>query len=140
MPLDHAALARHPFVRWTLVGALFSALGLALLHVFFVYWDFPYWLATAVQAELCTVLRFLVNDRWVFGHSRPTWSRLAQYHLANAAAFLVWWSIANLLQRAGVHHLLAAMLAAACSMLLSAAANFLWIWRKRGNTATVGPE
>jgi putative flippase GtrA len=131
MPLDHAKLARHPLVRWTIVGGVFAALGLGLLKLFFAVLHWPYWLSSALQAEICTVLRFLVNDRWVFNHHRPTWKRLWQYHLANAGGFAVWWVIANLLQRAGVHYLLSAILAAACSAGVSAASNFLWVWRKK---------
>jgi putative flippase GtrA len=131
MRINHAQLAKHPMVRWAIVGGLFAALGLALLKLFFVVLHWPYWLGTALQAEICTLLRFLVNDRWVFGHARPTRRRLWQYHVANAGGFVVWWIIANLLQRAGVHYLLAAILAAACSSGVGMASNFLWVWRKR---------
>ena len=131
MPIDHARLARHPMVRWSVIGGLFSVLGLGLLHVFFAIFHWPYWFATALQAELCTVLRFLVNDRWVFGERRPTWTRFVHYHIANAGSFAVWWGIANLLQWQGVHHLVAAILAAACSFGVSLVSNFFWVWRKR---------
>lgn len=131
MPINHAQLAKHPFVRWVVVGGLFAALGLALLKLFFTALHWPYWLGSAVQAELCTILRFLVNDRWVFGHPRPTWRRLAQYHMANAGGFAVWWTIANFLQRNGVNYLLASVLAAACSSGVSLVSDFLWVWRKR---------
>jgi putative flippase GtrA len=131
MPIDHARLARHPVVRWTIVGGAFAAFGLLLLKLFFGVLHWPYWFGTALQAEICTVLRFLVNDRWVFHHPRPTWQRLWQYHVANAGGFAVWWIIANLLQRAGVHYILSAVLAAACSSGVSLLSNFLWVWRKK---------
>lgn len=131
MPIDHARIARHPMVKWAIVGGLFAALGLGLLKLFFGVLQWPYWFATALQAEICTLLRFLVNDRWVFGQARPTWQRLWQYHLANAGGFAVWWVIANLLQRLGVDYLLSAILAAACSSGVSLVSNFFWVWRKR---------
>ena len=136
MRINHAQLARHPAVRWAFVGGVFALLGLSLLHLFFAVFHWPYWLATALQAELCTLLRFLVIDRWVFAHPRPTWTRLAQYHVANAGGFAVWWIVANVLQWQGAHHLVAAILAAACSCGVSFASNFFWVWRKRDAAAT----
>lgn len=131
MPIDHARIARHPMVKWSIVAGIFAVLGLGMLQVFFKVLHWPYWLSTALQAEICTMLRFLVNDRWVFGHARPTWPRLWQYHVANAGGFAVWWVAANLIQRTGVHHLLSAMLAALCSVGVSMLSNFFWVWRKK---------
>ncbi len=136
MPVNHAQLAKHPLVRWIIVGGIFGAFGLGLLHLFFAVLFWPYWVGTALQAEICTALRYLVNDRWVFAQPKPTWRRLWHYHVANAGGFAVWWITANLLQRSGVNYLLAAILAAACSAGVSLLSNFFWVWRKRAVTST----
>jgi putative flippase GtrA len=120
----------HPVVRWFFVGAIFLGLGLSLLKLFVGVLGWPFWAASLVQAETCTLLRYLANDRWVFHQARPTWARLWKYHVANAGGFAVWWTTANALQRCDVPYLWAATLAVVCSTLLSLATNFLWVWRR----------
>jgi putative flippase GtrA len=86
---------------------------------------------TALGAEATLLSRFLVNDRWVFGYRRPTWTRLWQFHVASAGGGVIWWTVANVLPQFGVHYLLAALAGTACSVIFSMATNFLWIWRTR---------
>ncbi len=117
-------------IRWLVTGVGFSALGVGMLKVMAGILAWPYMLSTFIAGEVGTILRFLVVDRWVFANRRPTWKRLWQYHVANALGFTIWWSAANLLQRAGVHYLLASILAIFFSIGFSLATNFLWIWRK----------
>ena len=117
-------------MRWLVVGVLFSGLGLGLLKILAGILAWPYTLATLCSGEICTFLRFLMVDRWVFGHQRPSWQRLWQYHVANALGFAVWWTAANLLKSAGVHYLVASVLAMFFSVGFGLVSNFLWIWRK----------
>jgi putative flippase GtrA len=117
-------------VRWVAVGFGFAAVGLGLIKVMAGFLAWPYAIATFCSSEICTVFRFVVVDRWVFGHSRPTWKRLWQYHVANAAGFGIWWSAANALKSIGVHYLVAAVLAMFFSVGFSMLSNFWWIWRK----------
>ncbi len=117
-------------MRWLAVGVLFAGLGIGLLKLLAGVLMWPYALATFCSGEISTLLRFLVVDRWVFGHRRPTGTRLWQYHVANAVGFGVWWSAANLLKSAGVHYLLASVLAMFFSVGFGFVSNFLWIWRK----------
>jgi len=82
-------LKTHPVVRWFFVGAIFLGIGLSLLQLFVGLLGWPFWAASLVQAELCTLLRFLANERWVFCQGQPTWARLGKYHVANAGGFAV---------------------------------------------------
>jgi putative flippase GtrA len=116
--------------RWLAAGIVFSALGLAMIKLLAGVLAWPYAIATFCTGEVCTVLRFLVVDRWVFEHRRPTWTRLWQYHIANAAGFGIWWAAANLLRAAGVHYIVAAIFAMCFSVGFNLLSNFLWIWRK----------
>jgi putative flippase GtrA len=117
-------------VRWLAVGVVFSAVGLALLKLMAGVLGWPYTLATLLSGEIGTILRFLVVDRWVFRHPRPTLIRLWQYHIANALGFGIWWSVANLLKAAGVQYLVASVLAMFFSVGVNLLSNFWWIWRK----------
>ncbi|HEX2854097.1 MAG TPA: GtrA family protein [Opitutaceae bacterium] len=117
-------------LRWLVVGVLFAVLSVGLLKVLVGVLLWPFAFATLCSGELITVLRFLMVDRWVFSHPRPTWKRLWQYHIANALGFAVWWSAANLLKMVGVHYLAASILAMFVSVGFNLLSNFLWIWRK----------
>ncbi len=117
--------------RWFAVATLFTALGLALLKLFVDGLHWHYALSTLVQSEICNLLRFLVNDRWVFGYPRPTWKRLVQYHVANAMSFALWWGAANALKALGMNYLLASVFAMVAGFSVSWFTNFRWIWRKR---------
>jgi putative flippase GtrA len=118
-------------MRWFVVAAVFTALGLALLRFFVAILHWPYALSTLVQSELCNLLRFFAVDRWVFNIRRPTLKRLWQYHIANAAAFGVWWLGANALKEAGMNYLLASLVAMLGSVGVSLLSNFGWVWKRR---------
>lgn len=117
-------------VRWFAVATAFTLLGLGLLKLFVGVLQWPYAVSTFVQSETCNLLRFFVNDRWVFRKERPTWKRLWQYHVANALGFLVWWGGANALKAAGMNYLAASLVAMLGSVGVSLATNFGWIWKK----------
>jgi putative flippase GtrA len=135
MKIDLKQLLTRPLVRWFAVAAVFSGLGLGFLKLMVGGLHWPYGIATFASGEICTVLRFLAVDRWVFSHRQPAWIRLWQYHIANAAGFAVWWTAANLLKSAGVNYLLASVLAMFFSVGFNLLSNFWWIWRKRGQPA-----
>ncbi len=118
-------------VRWFVVASGFTALGLGLLKLFVGVFHWRYAISTFVQSETCNLLRFFVNDRWVFRHARPTWKRLWQYHVANALGFAVWWGGANGLKAMGMNYLVASIVAMVGSVGVSLLTNFGWIWKKR---------
>ncbi len=120
-----------PMVRWLGAGLAFMGLNTALLYLMVGLGGMTVWLATLLSAEIGTILRFWVNEHWVFAHGKPTFRRLLQYHFANAGAFVVWWLVTNVLAKAGVHYLIAGIIAVGISTFVSMASNFLWIWRHK---------
>lgn len=118
--------------RWLIVGVVFTAGGMGLMYILVGLLHLSVLLATTISTEFPLLLRFLINDRWVFGNPRPTWARLWQFHVASAGGALVWWSVTNALSSFGVHYLIASLGGTACSVSLSMVTNFLWIWRGRG--------
>ncbi len=127
-------LTTNAIVRWWIVGLFFTGINIPLLYCFRDLLHLPLTIATLIAAEIGTVFRFLVNDRWVFHHPNPTWQRLWQYHVASVGSFIIWWSAANLIPRFGIHYLIASVLATACSVGWSMITNFLWIWRRGKQT------
>jgi putative flippase GtrA len=137
--LTRENLARLPWkaiARWWITGGSFVLIGLATLYLVIDVFRMPMLWGTLVAAEATTLLRFVINDRWVFGNGRPTWRRLGQFHLANAGGFVIWWAVINILPKWGVQYLIASVAGTACSVVVSMATNFLWIWRKQVNPTT----
>jgi putative flippase GtrA len=117
--------------RWLMVAVGFSMGSLAILYTSVRWFRLSLPLSTFLSAEIATILRFFVNNRWVFDNEKATWRGLWQFHLANGGGFAVWWGISNLLPRYGVPYLLAAVVGIGGSVGISILTNFLWIWRRR---------
>src|SRR5579884_3952671 len=120
-----------PWVRWVAVGGFFELISTPLLYVLHGLWLMPLLAATVLVAELTTLPRFFVNDRFVFGHRQASWRRLWQYHVACAGSFVAWFSVANLLPALGVHYIIASLCGTGCSVGLALISHFAWIWRRR---------
>lgn len=121
----------HSVVRWLAAGLAFMGVTSAFLFLFVDLLGASVGAGTLFALEASTLLRFYVNERWVFASTTMSWRRLGQYHVANAGASAVWWVATNLLNHYGVHHLLAAVLAVGFSTGVSMASNFLWVWRAK---------
>lgn len=116
---------------WFAVGLGGAALELGLLRVLYevLGWDLA--IATAVAAEVLILGKFLVSDRWVFGHRWPGLSRLLRYHGASAGALVVYWLVINALAALlAVPYALGFVLGTGCAFVWSLITNFLWVWRR----------
>lgn len=122
---------RQPAARWLAVGLMFMGVNAAFLKLFIGALGLSVPVGSTVALEANILLRFFINDRWVFGHRTPNGSRLVKYHGAQAGAALVWWIAANTMNRAGIHYLVAGTLAIGFSTGFSFVSNFYWVWRRR---------
>lgn len=122
---------------WALVGALGVLVGLGLLYVLVTLFRLPVPLASLLNAAVMLMLRFWANNRWVFGRSQVHWADFQRYCAASAGGFVVWYLTLNGLAWAGVHYLLAALLAVGCSVTVNFTTNFFWVW---GNPPLPAPE
>jgi len=131
---------RESVARWFVAGLLFMGVNTLALYLLVQRGHMKVLLATFVSAEICTLLRYLMNQHWVFRLGGPSWKKLWQYHLANAGAFVVWWLGTNLLCWFGVNYLLASIAAVVFSTGFSFASNFYWIWRVSHNARDRTPN
>jgi putative flippase GtrA len=116
---------------WVLVGLAASVLELALLRGLYELLRWPLPLATLVAAETLIILKFLLNDRFVFRHHWPTVPRLMRYHGASAGALAVYWVAINAITLlAGVPYVLAFVVSTAAAFTWSLLTNFLWVWAR----------
>ncbi len=116
--------------RWLVAGFLVLGVNSVALYLFAGRWGMKVIVATLLSAEFCTLLRFVLNEWWVFGTRHFGWTRIWQYHTANVGAFVVWWFSANLLTRLGLNYLIASAAAVAFSTGFSFVSNVFWVWRK----------
>ena len=116
---------------WVLLGVMASLLELVLLRELYEGLMWPLTVATAVAAEVLIIFKFLMNDRFVFGYTWPTLSRLVKYHGASAGALVVYWLAINALTLlAGVPYVAAFVLSTAAAFTWSLLTNFLWVWAR----------
>jgi putative flippase GtrA len=114
---------------WFVIGLTASLLELALLRILYEVLEWPLPVATAGAAEALIVVKFLVTDRWIFGHSWPSLERLARYHGASAGAFVVYWVVVNGLGvLLGFPYVVAFVVGTAAAFSWSLMSNFLWVW------------
>lgn len=142
------AFSQNSVVRWWIVGLFFTFANIPLLYFLdkilpipnWLAWilrserpyRLPSWLSLVLASELIMIVRFFVNDRWVFGYLFPTWQRLWQYHIANLGSFLIWFISSVLLRYAfSIDIVLAGLIGTVFSVGFSMVTNFLWIWKPK---------
>ena len=118
-------------MRWVVLGLTASLVELGVLRLLYEDLQWPLPVATVVAAELLIVGKFLVNDRFVFGHPWPNLPRLVRYHGASAGALVVYWLVLNALSLlAGVPYVMAFVVGTAAAFTWSLITNFLWVWEQ----------
>ncbi len=116
-------------VRWFIVALSSIVFGLGILYGLIDGLGLPVWLGSLLCAEIGTLLRFFLNERFVFQTSGSIWLRLIKYHVANGGGYLIWYGTTNAIALLGIHYLLGGLLGMAASMVWSLITNFGWVWR-----------
>jgi putative flippase GtrA len=70
--------------RWWAAGLAFLVIGLANLYVLIEVLRIRLFVSTLVSAEVTAIVRYAINDRWIFGEHHPSWKRFCQFPVANA--------------------------------------------------------
>jgi putative flippase GtrA len=114
---------------WVVLGVTASLVELALLRGLYEVLLWPLPVATAIAAEVLIIVKFLVADRWVFGHAWPHVNRLVRYHGASVGALVAYWLVINALSLiAGLPYMVAFLVGTAAAFAWSLLTNFLWVW------------
>jgi putative flippase GtrA len=115
---------------WFVLGVSAAVVELALLRVLVDVLSWPLFVASLVAAEALILVKFVIADRLVFGHSRPGLDRLLRYHGACLGAMIVYWVVINgLVELLGVPYTVGFVLGTGASFAWSLVSNFLWVWR-----------
>jgi putative flippase GtrA len=118
-------------VSWFVLGVGAAVAELGLLKVLYEFLQWPLPVATLLAAEAFVLLKFIVADRWVFNHPRPTLDRALRYHGACAGALVVYWLVINgLAVLLALAYEIAFVLGTGASFVWSLLTNFFWVWAR----------
>ncbi len=119
--------------RFVLVGASGVAVNTGMLWLLRSGGGLPLPAASALAIETAIWNNFLLNDLWTFHgerQRRPWWTRAVAFHATAAAAALM--NLALLLALvtwAGMHYLIANLIAIAVAAAVNYSLSALWTWR-----------
>src|SRR4051794_6549952 len=105
--MKYAGVAWAAIGRWWTGWIVLFFVGLAVLYFFEEVWKIPLLLGSLVAAEVTPVVRYGINDWWVFRERRPSWARFCRFHVVSVGGFLIWWVMTNLLAHWGVYYMFA---------------------------------
>jgi putative flippase GtrA len=115
------------------VGLFGTLIEFVLLKSLKEVLEWPVPVATAVAAEVLILGKFVISDRWVFGHLAPSVDRLVRYHGASAGALVVYWLVINgLVQLVAIPYELGFLVGSAAALGWSFLTNFFWVWAQAG--------
>jgi putative flippase GtrA len=117
--------------RWFAVAVFFVGVNMALLYSCRDGLGMSLPLATLVAGEASTLLRYLANDRWVFGYTRPSWHRCWKFHATVLASFALWALVTDVLAASGAHYLVASVAGNMSTVAWGLGSSFLWVWRSQ---------
>jgi putative flippase GtrA len=121
--------------RWARVGLKFAIVGVcgvlvnsAVLAVLYSALHLPLFPSSVVAVEMSIVSNYLLNDRWTFTRTSPSWRRFFKFNVACAGALAVTPTVVWLLHELGLHFLVANLIGIAAGAVLNFVASTLWVW------------
>lgn len=116
-------------LRYTLVGALATALHYLLLVIGVEVFAWPAWLASGVGAVSGAQAAYLGNRRFTFEFRGRVGSSWLRFQLTALAGALQGMALVAALVALGLHYLAAQVLATLAGLLLTFAINRAWTFR-----------
>jgi dolichol-phosphate mannosyltransferase len=119
--------------RFALVGAIGVGVNSGMLWLLRAGAGLPLAAASALAIETAIWNNFLLNDLWTFyeeRHRRPWWTRVVAFHATAAtAASINLGLLLALVAWAGMHYLIANLIAIAVASAVNYGVSALWTWR-----------
>lgn len=122
---------RNKYYRWFFVGGVFALINSLLLYLLIDLSSLSIPVGTALAAEFCTLLRYFINEYWVFKHGKASIKGCIHFHVVNMLSWASWWLVVNFLVVYGIHYQLSSILALGVSTCVSLFTNFYWIWSEK---------
>jgi putative flippase GtrA len=120
---------REHFVRYTVVGAVATAVHYALLAFVVELLHAPAWIGSGLGAVVGAQVAFVGNRVYTFGHAGDAAPAWIKFQGTAAAGALLGMAIVGAGVRLGVHYLAAQVVATLASLVLTFAVNRAWTFR-----------
>lgn len=117
------------FVRYTLVGAVATAVHYALLAIVVEWVHWPAWWGSGIGAVIGAQVAFFGNRGFTFAHKgdvAPAWIKFQGTAIAGALLGML---IVGVGVNLGVHYLVGQVVATLASLVLTFAINRAWTFR-----------
>jgi putative flippase GtrA len=83
------------FLKFIFVGVINTLVGAAIMFVFYNIAGFDYWLSSAANYVLTSVLSFFLNKYFTFGVKHWSWKMVAAFALTIVVSYLLAYGIAK---------------------------------------------
>ncbi len=124
--------------KFLLVGGTGVGVNTVVLFLLHQVAGLPVVAASALAVEVAIVSNYLLNDRWTFGHRRPSLRRFAQFNVVSLGGLLLTTTAVWVLTTAlGIHYLVANLAGIGLATSWNFAANVYWTWGDRHRAARV---
>ncbi|MBW8830707.1 MAG: GtrA family protein [Burkholderiales bacterium] len=120
------------FIRYTLVGAVATAVHYALLAIVVEWVHWPAWWGSGIGAVAGAQVAFFGNRGFTFSHEGdvlPAWLKFQGTAIAGALLGML---IVGVAVKVGVHYLIGQVMATLASLVLTFAINRVWTFRHAG--------
>lgn len=116
-------------LKFAVVGVGGVAVNTIGLHVLYGVWHLPLLVASPVAVEIAVAHNYLLNDRWTFGGSGPSFARFARFNASALLTLLVNVAAVWVLVRSGIDYLAANLVGIGLGASLNFGASSAWVWR-----------
>ena len=120
----------NPLLRYTLVGALATAVHYAVLVVCVETARWPAWLASGTGAVVGAQVAYLGNRRYTFGYRGGIGASWLKFQLTALAGALQGMAVVAIGVAVGLHYLMAQALATLSVLFATFAINRRWTFRQ----------
>lgn len=118
-------------LRFAVVGVGGVLVNTAALFALYRWAHWPLLAASAVAVELAVIHNYLLNDRWTFSVGTPSVRRFLKFNVSVLCGLAVNVMAVWLLERTGLHLLLANAIGIAAAFAANFAASAGWVWGRQ---------
>jgi putative flippase GtrA len=117
-------------LRFGVVGSAGVAVNMLALHLLYGLAQLPLLLAAMLAVETSIAHNYLLNDRWTFNRSHPSWGRFARFNVSALLSLSLNVGVVMLLVSQGTNYLAANLVGVASGLPLNFGASAGWVWKE----------
>ncbi len=91
----HCRQLSKPFLKFLLVGVLNTIIGTTIMLVSYNIFHLGYWLSSALDYSLASIVSYFLNKRFTFQYKGGTWGSLARFVINIAACYFIAFGLAR---------------------------------------------